>query len=169
METIQIDGKTYRLVPVEDFDSKDMSAEDRALAKAESLVEKYVDYRQVPVKILASRILRIDAMSEEEYIDYYLETWLNWDSIYEMLDYVQYNPHKNMDDLKRFVKNMAKNVLKNKVSMASGFFFIKYYGNDKTEDGSEELQIYFSPVEVIVNIKDGDRDYLKPGDDKEEQ
>lgn len=165
METIQIDGKTYRLVPVEDFDSKDMSA----LAKAESLIEKYVDYRQVPVKVLASRILKIDAMSKEEYVDYYLETWLDWDNIYEMLDYVKYNPHKNMDDLKRFVKNMVKDALKKKSSISSGFFFIKYYGNDKTEDGSEELQIYFSPVEMIVNIKDGDRDYLKPGDDKEEQ
>ena len=65
MQRITIDGKDYKLVPVDDpFEHLDKGPEFSTLAaqeKADLYKSKYNDYKNIPRQELINRIIKIDA------------------------------------------------------------------------------------------------------------
>ena len=87
MESITIDGKRYKLVPIDNpSEQLDKGYEFSVLAakeKADLYKSKYNDYKNIPTDELVNRIIKIDRMSELDYCLYSVDTWTKWEELYK--------------------------------------------------------------------------------------
>lgn len=171
MESIIIDGKHYKLVPIDNPSKQlDKDYEFSVLAakeKADLYKSKYNDYKNIPTDELVRRIIKIDKMSELDYCLYAVDTWTNWEELYNAVKTQIYCPYKSLEQFKQMGLDLVKEAFEKKQSIATGYFEVKYY------DGYEDngwcypeitLNVIFYGTTHQVDTKD--RDYLIPTDDQ---
>lgn len=173
MESIIINGKLYKLVPVENpFESLDKGYELSTFAaqeKADLYKSKYVDYKNIPTKELVNRIMRIDAMSEWEYCEHEFLTWVDWETLYKTVSTDKNCPYKSLRQFRETGMKLVKEVFERKQSVETGFFQVKYldgYMNDENiwEPPEIHLNVIFYGTQHILGKEN--RDYLEPDDDQ---
>ena len=165
METITIDGKTYKLVPIEEYvDSPELAARK----KADLFISKYNDYKNIPRMELISRIKEIDAMTEWEYCKHIFETWVDWERLYNVVSVDKNCPYKSLGQFKETGMKLVEEVFVEKRSVETGFFKVSYlegYTNDEGiwEPPEIHLNVIFYGAEHVIGGEN--RDYLLPEDD----
>lgn len=169
MEFITIDGKEYKLVPVENpFNGLGISL-DKAYEKASRYRTKYRDYKDIPEEELVNRIIKIDQMSEWEYCKYVFETWVKWEELYNAVSTQINCPYESLQQFKDTGMKLVKEAFEKKKSIATGYFRIVYNEGYTNDDGIYERPEIGLDVEIYGTshiIGDSDRDYLLPEDDK---
>ena len=173
MESITIDGKRYKLVPVDDpFEQLDKGYEFSTLAakeKADLYKSKYNDYKNIPTNELVSRIIKIDQMSELDYCLYSVDTWTNWEELYKAVKTQIICPYKSLTQFRQQGLDLVREAFERKESIATGYFEVKYY--DGYEDDDHEWVYPEITLNVIFygathQLDNKDRDYLVPEDDQ---
>lgn len=173
MESIIIDGKHYKLVPIDDpFKQLDKDHEFSILAakeKADLYKSKYNDYKNIPTNELVSRIIKIDQMSELDYCLYSVNIWTNWEKLYEAVKTQINCPYKSLTQFRQMGLDLVKEAFKRKTSIVTGYFEIRYY--DGYEDDNHEWCYPEITLNVIFygathQLDNKDRDYLIPKDDQ---
>ena len=173
MQRITIDGKDYKLVPVDDpFEHLDKGPEFSTLAaqeKADLYRSKYNDYKNIPRQELVNRIIKIDAMSEWEYCKHQFETWVNWEGLYKAVLTDKHCPYKSLWQFKETGMKLLEEVFNTHTSVETGFFQVKYldgYTNDENiwEAPEIHLNVIFYGSEHLIGEEN--RDYLTPEDDQ---
>ena len=171
MESITIDGKLYKLVPVDNpFEQHDKGFESLAAKeKADLYKSKYNDYKNIPTNELVSRIIKIDQMSELDYCLYSVDIWTNWEELYKAVKTQIICPYKSLTQFRQTGLDLVKEAFERKESIATGYFEVKYY--DGYEDDDHEWcypeitlnVIFYGASHQLDNIE---RDYLVPEDDQ---
>jgi hypothetical protein len=171
MESITIDGKRYKLVPIDNpFEQLDKGLEFSTLAareKADLYKSKYNDYKNIPTEELVSRIIKIDQMSELEYCLYAVDTWTNWEELYKAVKTQINCPYKSLTQFRQSGLDLVKEAFERKESIATGYFEVEYL------DGLEDDEYYYPEITLNVviygashQLDNKDRDYLLPEDDQ---
>ena len=170
MESIIIDGKHYKLVPIDNpFEQSNKDYEFSVLAakeKADLYKSQYTDYKNIPTNELVNRIIKIDQMSELEYCLYAVDTWTDWEELYKAVKTQINCPYKSLTQFRQTGLNLVKEAFERKTSIATGYFEVRYY--DGYEDDGwccPEITlnvIFYGATHQLDNIE---RDYLIPKDD----
>ena len=173
MESITIDGKRYKLVPIDNpSEQLDKGYEFSVLAakeKADLYKSKYVDYKNIPTSELVNRIIKIDQMSELEYCLYVIDTWTDWEELYKAVKTQIICPYKSLTQFRQMGLDLVKEAFEKKESIATGYFEVKYY--EGYEDDDQEWCYPEITLNVIFygtshQLDNKDRDYLIPKDDQ---
>jgi hypothetical protein len=169
MRTITIDGKDYRLVPVEEFQETPESPALAARKKADLYRSKYRDYKNIPRQELIDRIIKIDSMSEWEYCEHMFKTWVNWEKLYNAVSTDKNCPYTSLGQFKETGMKLVKEAFVERRSVETGFFQVKYldgYTNDENiwEAPEIHLNVVFYGTEHLIGEEN--RDYLLPEDDQ---
>ena len=171
MESIIIDGKHYKLVPVDNPSKQlDKDYEFSVLAakeKADLYKSKYNDYKNIPTDELVNRIIKIDRMSELDYCLYSVDTWTKWEELYKAVKTQINCPYKSLQHFKDTGMAMIKDVFENKRSVSTGYFKVIYNEGYTNDDGIYEYPEISLDVEIYGSshtIGDKNRDYLNPDD-----
>ena len=126
MQRITIDGKEYKLVPVENpFEPLEEGLElstTEAAAKADRYRAKYGDYKNIPRQELINRIIKIDQMSEWEYCEHTFKTWVKWEELYDAVKTQMICPYKSLKQFKDTGMKLVKEVFEKKQSISTGYF-----------------------------------------------
>ena len=171
MESITIDGKRYKLVPIDNpSEQLDKGYEFSVLAakeKADLYKSKYTDYKNIPTNELVNRIIKIDQMPELEYCLYVVDTWTDWEELYKAVKTQINCPYKSLTQFRQMGLDLVKEAFERKESIATGYFEVKYY------DGYEDDGWYCPEITLNVifygtthQVDTKDRDYLIPKDDQ---
>ena len=168
MESITIDGKRYKLVPIDNPLEQPNEELLAAKEKADLYKSKYVDYKNIPTSELVNRIIKIDQMPELEYCLYAVDTWTNWEELYKAVKTQINCPYKSLTQFRQMGLDLVKEAFKRKTSINTGYFEIRYY--DGYEDDNHEWcypeitlnVIFYGATHQLDNIE---RDYLIPKDD----
>ena len=170
MKSIIIDGKHYKLVPIDNpFEQSNKDYEFSVLAakeKADLYKSKYTDYKNIPTNELVNRIIKIDQMSELEYCLYVVDTWTDWEELYKAVKTQINCPYKSLTQFRQTGLSLVKEAFERKTSIATGYFEVRYY--DGYEDDGwcyPEITlnvIFYGATHQLDNIE---RDYLIPKDD----
>ncbi|MBR2248440.1 MAG: hypothetical protein IJ880_15730 [Bacilli bacterium] len=171
-ESITINGRRYKLVPIGPFDRTEPGLELSTTAaeeKADLYRSKYNDYKNIPRQELISRIIRIDQMSELEYCLYSVDTWTNWEELYKAVKTQIICPYKSLTQFRQMGLDLVKEAFERKESIATGYFEVKYY--DGYEDDDQEWVYPEITLNVVFygsthTLDEKDRDYLVPEDDQ---
>ena len=173
MESITIDGKLYKLVPVDNpFEQLDEGYEFSTLAakeKADLYKSKYTDYKNIPTKELVSRIIKIDQMSEWEYCEHQFLTWVDWEGLYKAVFTDKHCPYKSLGQFQKTGMALVKEVFEKKQSIETGFFRVEYlegYTNDEGIWEAPEISLNVIFYGSSHLIGEQNRDYLEPEDDQ---
>ena len=167
MESIIIDGKRYKLVPVDDsikqFDKNQESSILAAKEKADLYKSKYNDYKNIPTDELVRRIIKIDKMSELDYCLYAVDTWTNWEELYKAVKTQINCPYKSLTQFRQMGLDLVKEAFERKESIATGYFEVKYYSY---EDDYPEIALNVIFYGTTHQLDNKNRDYLIPEDDQ---
>ena len=167
MESIIIDGKRYKLVPVDDsikqFDKNQESSILAAKEKADLYKSKYNDYKNIPTNELVNRIIKIDQMSELDYCLYSVNIWTNWEKLYEAVKTQINCPYKSLTQFRQTGLDLVKEAFEKKESIATGYFEVKYYSY---EDDYPEIALNVIFYGATHQLDNKNRDYLIPEDDQ---
>lgn len=168
MESIIIDGKHYKLVPIDNPSKQlDKDCEFSVLAakeKADLYKSKYNDYKNIPTDELVNRIIKIDRMSELDYCLYSVDTWTKWEELYKAVKTQINCPYKSLEQFRQTGLDLVKEAFERKTSIATGYFEVKYYDEDGDWCYPEITLnvIFYGATHQLDNIE---RDYLTPKDD----
>ena len=167
MESITIDGKRYKLVPIDNpSEQLDKGYEFSVLAakeKADFYKSKYVDYKNIPISELVNRIIKIDQMPELEYCLYAVDTWTNWEELYKAVKTQINCPYKSLTQFRQMGLDLVKEAFERKESIATGYFEVKYYSY---EDDYPEIALNVIFYGATHQLDNKNRDYLIPEDDQ---
>jgi hypothetical protein len=173
MQRITIDGKDYKLVPVDDpFESLESGPEFSTLAaqeKADLYKSKYSDYKNIPRQELINRIIKIDQMSEWEYCEHQFLTWVDWEGLYKAVSTDKHCPYKSLGQFRETGMSLVKEVFERKKSIETGFFRVEYLEGCTNDEGIwEEPEISLNVIFYGSShlIGEQNRDYLTPEDDQ---
>ena len=173
MESITIDGKRYKLVPVDNpFEQLDKGYEFSTLAakeKADLYKSKYNDYKNIPTNELVSRIIKIDQMSELDYCLYTIDTWTDWEKLYKAVKTQIICPYKSLTQFRQMGLDLVKEAFERKESIATAYFEVKYLDGYEDEDHEwvyPEITLNVVFYGVTHQLDNKDRDYLLPEDDQ---
>jgi hypothetical protein len=173
MQRITIDGKDYKLVPVDDpFEHLESGPEFSTLAaqeKADLYRSKYNDYKNIPRQELINRIIKIDQMSELDYCLYAVDTWTDWEKLYKAVKTQIICPYKSLTQFRQMGLDLVKEAFERKESIATGYFEVKYYGGYEDEDHEwvyPEITLNVIFYGATHEIDNKNRDYLLPEDDQ---
>lgn len=169
MESITIDGKLYKLVPV-DNPSEQLGKDYESLAakeKADLYKSEYNDYKNIPTNELVNRIIKIDKMSELDYCLYSVDIWTDWEELYKAVKTQIHCPYRSLAQFRQTGLDLVKEAFEKKESIATGYFEVKYY------DGYEDDEWHYPEITFNVvfygvahQLDNKDRDYLIPEDDQ---
>ena len=167
MESIIIDGKRYKLVPLDnpleqsnkDYESSVLAAKE----KADLYKSKYNDYKNIPIDELVSRIIKIDQMSELDYCLYSVDTWTDWEELYKAVKTQINCPYKSLTQFRQMGLDLVKESFERKKSIATGYFEVNYYDDEQDYPEITLNVIFYGTSHQLYNK---DRDYLIPKDDQ---
>ena len=167
MESIIIDGKHYKLVPIDNpFEQSNKDYEFSVLAakeKADLYKSKYNDYKNIPTNELVNRIIKIDQMSELDYCLYSVNIWTNWEKLYEAVKTQINCPYKSLTQFRQMGLDLVKESFERKKSIATGYFEVNYYDDEQDYPEITLNVIFYGTSHQLYNK---DRDYLIPKDDQ---
>lgn len=171
-ESITINGRRYKLVPIGPFDRTEPGLElstTAAAEKADLYRSKYNDYKNIPRQELISRIIKIDQMSEWEYCEHQFLIWVDWEGLYKAVSTDKHCPYKSLGQFQETGMKLVREVFIEKRSVETGFFRVEYlegYTNDEGiwEPAEIRLNVIFYGTEHILGEEN--RDYLTPEDDQ---
>ena len=171
MQRITIDGKDYKLVPVDDpFEHLESGPESLAAQeKADLYKSKYNDYKNISRQELINRIIKIDALSEWEYCKYVFETWVDWEGLYKAVLTDKRCPYKSLGQFRETGMKLVKEAFDRQQSIETGFFQVKYlpgYTNDENIWEAPEINLNVVFYGTSHLIGEENRDYLTPEDDQ---
>lgn len=167
MESIIIDGKHYKLVPIDNpSEQLDKDYEFSVLAakeKADLYKSKYIDYKNIPTNELVNRIIKIDQMPELEYCLYAVDTWTDWEELYKAVKTQINCPYKSLTQFRQTGLDLVKEAFEKKESIATGYFEVRYYSY---EDDYPEISLNVIFYGATHQLDNKNRDYLIPEDDQ---
>lgn len=164
MESIVIDGKRYKLTPIEE--SPELSA---VVEKADRYRSKYRDYKNIPMDELVNRINKIDQMSELDYCLYIVDTWTDWEGLYRAVKTQITCPYGSLTQFRQQGLDLVKESFEKKESIATAYFEVKYLDGYEDEDHqwwNPEITLNVVFYGATHEIDNKDRDYLTPEDDQ---